>query len=145
MTVAQNLDLLSKLKLPGLLAGYDQQRALPDIHTLSFDDRLTLMLEYEDHQRTAAQTTRRLQRAKLKYRDAAPETLIFQNRPGLDQALILKLCECDWVTQHLSLLIVGPTGSGKSFLVSRGGQSVPLITPQSVPARGGVRNVERVG
>lgn len=116
MSIPRNLDLLARLKLTGMTAAYEEQRALPDIQTLSFDERLTLLLDHEWHARETKRTEGRLKRATLKYRRATIEDLSYHHRPGLERAVVLQLAQCDWVRQHQNVLICGPTGSGKSFL-----------------------------
>jgi DNA replication protein DnaC len=34
----------------------------------------------------------------------------------LDRSLFLALCSCQWITQHVNILITGKTGTGKSYL-----------------------------
>ncbi len=41
---------------------------------------------------------------------------------GLDRAMFLKLASCDWIRAHHDLLVTGPTGLGKSWLVCALGQ-----------------------
>lgn len=40
----------------------------------------------------------------------------FRAPRGLDRALVLRLASGEWIRQHATLLITGPTGTGKTFL-----------------------------
>jgi len=57
----------------------------------------------------------RLAKARLR-QAAAVEDVDLRAPRGLDRSLFLSLCSCQWITQHLNILITGPTGAGKSFL-----------------------------
>jgi len=54
---------------------------------------------------------------------AAFEDLDFASHRGLDRRAILELAQCQWIPARHNMLILGPTGSGKSFLVSAFGQA----------------------
>ncbi|WP_327037058.1 ATP-binding protein [Methyloterricola oryzae] len=54
--------------------------------------------------------------AKLK-QAASLEDLDPKTPRQLDRALIQQLADCRWVKEHLNILVTGPTGVGKSFLV----------------------------
>lgn len=57
----------------------------------------------------------RLRRAKLKH-NAALEDIDYRHPRGLDKSLIQSLAACQWVADHLNILITGPTGVGKTWL-----------------------------
>jgi hypothetical protein len=74
---------------------------------------------------------RRLRAAHLKERGVI-EDVDYQHPRGLDRKLVRTLCSSDWVRQHQSILLLGPTGIGKSWLACalaqkacRDGFSVP--------------------
>ena len=107
--------LLHELRLPGMAAALEEQRGVPDVGELAFDDRLTLLLEREKTDRANRRFQRLLGHARL-HLDATVEDLNFRTSRGLDRSLVLRLASCDWVTSGQSVLITGATGSGKSFL-----------------------------
>ena len=45
------LDLLHELRLSGMAQAFEEQTAMPDIAELSFEDRLSLLLEREKTER----------------------------------------------------------------------------------------------
>lgn len=49
---------------------------------------------------------------------ATIEDLDFSPERGLDRRLILELVQCSWIDKFLNVLILGATGTGKSFLAS---------------------------
>lgn len=109
------LHLLYELRLPGMAAAFEEQQGMPDLTELAFEDRLALLLEREKTERADRRFQRLLGQAKLRL-DAVPEDLDFRKTRGLDRSLVLRLLSCDWIRQGQSLLLTGPTGSGKSYL-----------------------------
>src|SRR5207245_1027947 len=47
---------------------------------------------------------------------ACIEDIDFRVARGLDRSVILGLASAQWVTAHQNVLVVGPTGAGKTFL-----------------------------
>src|SRR5690606_12163638 len=104
------LQRLTELRLTGMAAALEEQLLMPDIDSLSFEDRLALLLERED-----PELTRLLQLAKLRM-PAAVEDLDFRASRGLDRSLVLRLATGDWIRESQNVLISGATGTGKSYL-----------------------------
>jgi DNA replication protein DnaC len=93
----------------------EQQLQLPDIATLSFEDRLGMLIDHEATARANRQLTSRLKTAKLK-QTACLEDINYRQSRGLDKATIKQLSTCQWVKDHLNILITGKTGVGKTYL-----------------------------
>ncbi|KXS51450.1 IS21-like element ISSpu5 family helper ATPase IstB [Marinobacter persicus] len=109
------LDKLHTLKLTGMAAALADQSATPDITDLSFEERLGLLVDREMTERDNRRMTSRLRRAKLRHA-AILEDIDYRNSRGLDKGLIQSLASCQWVKEHLNVLITGPTGVGKTWL-----------------------------
>ena len=109
------LDKLHALKLTGMAAALADQSATPDITDLSFEERLGLLVDREMTERDNRRMTSRLRRAKLRH-TAILEDLDYRNSRGLDKGLVQSLAGCQWVKEHLNVLITGPTGVGKTWL-----------------------------
>jgi DNA replication protein DnaC len=122
MLAQQTTDLLHRLKLPAMAEALDEQRRLPDIVSLDFEDRLALLLERKHVARENRRLTRLLQLARLRH-SASIEDVNFRVKRGLDKAQLLRLATGDWIAQHGVLLMTGPTGTGKSWLACALGHS----------------------
>jgi DNA replication protein DnaC len=123
MVLQQTIDRLHELKLTGMAAAFDQQLAMPEVHSLSFEDRLALLLEGELTARHDRRLRRHLQLARLRLPNACIEDLDFRSPRGLDKSLILRLASGDWIRNQQVVLITGATGTGKSFLACALGHS----------------------
>ncbi len=115
MLLQQTIDRLHEMKLTGMAQALEEQGGIPDIADLSFDDRLALLLERESTAREGRRLRRLLQLARLRLQ-ASVEDIDFRTRRGLDKSVFLKLAACDWIRQHQVVLIVGATGTGKTYL-----------------------------
>lgn len=110
------LDQLRTLKLQGFVDELQQQAAHPGSLTLSFDERLALLVQREVLLREDRKRTRLLQRAKLKYAQAAIEDLDTRPGRGFDRATLIGLATSSWVEHGNTVLLTGPTGVGKTWL-----------------------------
>jgi DNA replication protein DnaC len=106
---------LRALRLPAMAAGLQEQREHPDYETLSFEDRLGLLVDKELTERQNKRLKRNLQAAKLR-ENASVEDIDFRRPRGLDKSQILALADCHWVEHHHVVLIVGATGLGKTYI-----------------------------
>lgn len=109
------LDKLLALKLTGMAAALTDQSATPDIADLSFEERLGLLVDREMTERDNRRMSSRLRRAKLRH-NAILEDLDYRHSRGLDKGLVQSLAGCQWVKEHLNVLVTGPTGVGKTWL-----------------------------
>ena len=109
------LDKLQELKLPGMLKAYQEQLQRPDSQALSFDERLGLLVDRELTERANRRLSTRLRFARLR-QEACLEDIDFRHPRGLDRAVLLSLADGRWIAHHDNCVIVGPTGSGKTYL-----------------------------
>jgi DNA replication protein DnaC len=121
MLTHPTLDKIVSLKLWGMAKALEEQRRMPDIESLSFEERLGLLVDREVTERQNRKLRVRLKKARLRL-PACLEDLDFRHPRGLDKALLLELGSCRWIADHHNVLITGPTGVGKSYLACALGQ-----------------------
>ena len=115
MLTHPTLDKLQALKFTGMATALAEQMNTPDIEELSFEERLGLLVDREATERENRRLSSRLRRARLKH-NAALEDIDYRHPRGLDKSLIQSLAACQWVREHLNILLTGPTGVGKTWL-----------------------------
>jgi DNA replication protein DnaC len=115
MLTHPTLEKLQALRLTGMLKGLEEQLQMTGLEELGFAERLGLLVDREMTERENRRLKDRLAKARLR-QSAAVEDVDLRMHRGLDRSLFLSLCSCQWVSQHLNVLITGPTGAGKSFL-----------------------------
>lgn len=114
--IEQTITQLRQLKLAGMANALLRQGEQPGTYEgLSFEQRLQLLTDSEEMDRTQRKQQRLLKAAKLKI-NAIPEEIDYQHPRGLKQSLMAALLQGDWINKHQNLLITGPCGSGKTYL-----------------------------
>jgi len=109
------LEGLRSLRLPAMASGLLTQREQPDYSSLSFEERLGLLVDAELLQRQNRRLERVFKAAKL-VAGVSAEDVDFASARGLDKATFLSLVNSDWVEHHHNVIVVGPTGVGKTYL-----------------------------
>jgi DNA replication protein DnaC len=137
MLTNATLDGLHTLRLPGMVRGLLEQREHPDYTALGFEERLAMLVDRELAERRNRRLERALKTAKLRF-PATVEAVDFRRHRGLERAQILTLAESHWINNHHSVVIVGATGLGKTYLacalanaaIRQGHSALYLRTPR---------------
>lgn len=109
------LETLQALKLTGMATALTEQLEMPEVQRLSFEERLGLLVDRELTAQENRRLARRLATARLRL-SAALEDLDYRSPRGLDKGVIASLATGQWIRTHDNVLIVGPTGVGKTYL-----------------------------
>jgi len=111
------LQQLRAMRLDGMAQALQEQLELNNVKDLGFEERLGLLVDREVLTRDNRSFARRLKNARLK-QQATLEDLDYKHPRNLDASLVRGLATCQWVEERHNLLVTGPTGVGKTFLVS---------------------------
>jgi DNA replication protein DnaC len=109
------MDKLTAMRLTGMAKALTEQMEMQDLNSLSFDERLGLMVDREMLDREDRRLATRLKKAKLRV-PACMEDIDFRHKRGLDKSLMMSLAGCQWIKGRQNLIITGPTGVGKTYL-----------------------------
>src|SRR6266849_866670 len=115
MLIYQTLDKLEALGLFGMVLGLREQLESSQYLSLSFDERLGLLVDREAEARDSRRLALRLKAAKLR-QEACVEDIDFRAPRGLDRSVIMGLAQANWVAAQHNLLITGPTDIPAHYL-----------------------------
>jgi DNA replication protein DnaC len=109
---------VERLRALGLAAMADTLIELqnsPEAAEMPHPDWLGLLVDREVTARDNRRLMRRLSNAKLR-QAAVIENVDYRTARGLDRSLFQTLATCQWIRDANHLVVVGPTGTGKSWL-----------------------------
>ncbi len=112
----QTMRKLMDMKMYGLAAAFEQYLDGHADEGLSFADRFGLMVDREWTERQDRKLKRRLSLAKLR-EPACVEDVNYRHPRGLDRSVFERLATCRWIENRENLVLTGPTGIGKTWLV----------------------------
>lgn len=138
MMMNTTLAQLRELKLEGFALALEEQLGAAGSAGLSFEERLALLVDREVHQRDDRRRALLLKKARLKYAQACIEDVNAKPGRGIDRAALMSLALSRWVEEGQTIVIGGPTGTGKSWLACalaqyacrRGHSALYLRTPR---------------
>jgi len=115
MLNGQTFEKLYALQLTGMAEALKDQMGRADMDGLAFEERFSMLVDAQHLFRENKRMKRLLENAKLKLA-ASMEDIDYRSPRGLDKSVMLSLASCDWVRKHRNVIIVGPTGAGKTFI-----------------------------
>src|SRR6185437_688818 len=111
----QLISELRELKLSAMAANLEEQRQVPLNQTLSFEERLGLLVHAEVTSRRNRKINRLLRSSELKP-GIRIEDVECDEKRGLKRSMYLSLIRLDFIQTHQNLVITGATGCGKTHL-----------------------------
>jgi DNA replication protein DnaC len=117
------IEKLILMKLHGMADGLKEQQNNPAFRDLGFEERFGLLVDKEKTYRQNMQLTMLMRHAHFRHPNACFEDIDFRTRRGITKDLFLKLCQNEWIRNHHNVILIGPTGVGKSYLACALGNS----------------------
>jgi len=109
------LEKLQIMKLHGMAEAFRTQLEIIDTAQLSFEERFAMLVDQQWLWKENRALARRLRSARLKEKGVV-EDVDYHHPRGLDRKLMRTLATSEWVRQHQHVLLLGPTGIGKTWL-----------------------------
>jgi DNA replication protein DnaC len=109
--------LLDNLKLRRIRDIYDEQLRAAEKEDISYSEFLARLLRAQWHHRQETALEWRIRRANLPERWSL-ETFPFARQPGVNRKQIRAFAELDFVSKAENIVLIGPTGVGKTGLAS---------------------------
>ena len=107
--------LLKQLRLSGILDSLEVRNRQAIDEKLSYGEFLSLLIQDEVARRENKKFALRVRRAGFRSQKTL-EGFDFTFNPNINQAQIMDLATCRFIEEKASVLIAGPTGTGKSHI-----------------------------
>jgi len=113
--IQQTVEKLRNMRLTGFIDALREQQESTQYQKLDFDERFGLIVDKEYLIRQNRRLKRSIIKARLK-QQATIEDVDFDTARKLKRSEFLELANGNWISNRHNLVIIGPTGVGKSFL-----------------------------
>lgn len=110
------LEKILTLKLYGMADAFRNINETDTLHSLSLSEGLGLLTDWEMAHRTNKRLHNLLKMAKLRYPQAMVEDINSEHKRALSPELLRWVVGGQWLAKHQNIILVGPTGIGKTYL-----------------------------
>jgi len=107
---------LHDMKLSVMAAAFKQQLETHDVAELSFEERFGLIVDAEWAARKSNRLIRLIRGANFDFPGACLEDIEYRPDRELDKALIARLATCNYIQDRRNLMLLGASGSGKTWI-----------------------------
>ncbi len=116
MNTTATIEKLYDLRLGVMAEAFSAELARTGEVSLSFAERVGLLVDRQWAFREEARLARRLKKANLKTPLACVEEIDFRTPRGLDREVVLDLAGLGFLAAAGNVILTGPTGLGKTYL-----------------------------
>ena len=109
---------LQEMKLGAMASAFRHQLGDDGFAELSFEERVGLLVDAEWLSRRNNRLTRLLKNAGFSEPGACLEDIEYHADRKLDKAFMIRLGTCNFIDEHHNILILGATGSGKTYIAN---------------------------
>ena len=109
---------LHEMKLSAMAAAFRHQSEKEDFSGLSFEERFGLIVDAEWTSRRNNRLMRLLKNAGFSEPGACLEDIEYHADRKLDKAFITRLGTCNFIDENHNVLVLGATGSGKTYIAN---------------------------
>lgn len=107
---------LRDMRLPIMAEEYKKQSETPDTQAMSFDDRFEIMVTNEYDSRINHTIERYIKSAKFYDSNANIQDINYKPDREIDRGMIEELSTNSYIQQGLNIIIIGASGSGKTWM-----------------------------
>ena len=112
----ETIQKLVELKLHAMASAARELANTSPSSDLTTQEILGLIVDRERLHRDNRRLARRLKEARMPPNAASVEEVSCDSARGLDKALVRSLASCHWIEAKQNVIVVGATGTGKTFL-----------------------------
>lgn len=112
----ETLRKLTEMRLNGMVEIYEEQTKNSDYEDMTFNERFSLIVDYEHSRRQSNRLMRLIKQATFNDPTASIEEIEYHPDRHLDKALILELATCNYIRNHHNIILMGASGNGKTWI-----------------------------
>lgn len=109
---------MQDMRLGAMAKAFQKQLSDKSMPGLSFEERIGIIVDAEWIARKNNRLDRLIRNARFSIPEACVEDIEYHSDRGLDKAFITRLSTCNFIEEHHNLIILGATGSGKSYIAN---------------------------
>ena len=107
---------LQDMRLSVMAEAYRHQFSDSSMGALEFEERFGLLVDAEWSRRKSNRLSKLIRKAELQHSNAAIENIEYHADRKLDRGQIARLANCSYITEKHNIIILGASGSGKTYL-----------------------------
>jgi DNA replication protein DnaC len=107
---------LHEMRFSVMAQAFREQMKDSGFHSMSFEERLGLLVDAEWTVRKNNRMARLIKKADYAISTACVEDIEYHPDRKLDKAQITRLATCNYIQEYHNVVVLGATGSGKTFL-----------------------------
>jgi len=120
------MDKMRTMRLFGMLESFGALLQNAGLKGVTQDELVAHLVDAEWEDRQQRKLERLLRNARFRYRSSLKE-IDYEAPRGLEKGLVLRLSNGDFIRKAENVIIIGPTGVGKSFIASALGHQACIL------------------